>query len=59
MLLKDIIYKGIETVSVLYPEGEAREMVFAYLEDVFGIRRHTHVLEPDRSLSDTDSAKAL
>ena len=36
MLLKDIIYKGIETVSTLYPEGEAREMVFAYMEDEIG-----------------------
>ena len=59
MLLKDIIYKGKETVSVLYPEGEAREMVFAYLEDVFGIRRHDHILEPDRLLSDEDVRKAM
>ncbi len=59
MKLKDIIYKGIETVSVLYPEGEAREMVFAYMEDVFGVRRHTHVLEPDRSLSETDASRAI
>lgn len=59
MLLKDIIYKGIETVSGLYPEGEAREMVFAYMEDSFGIRRHDHILDPDRSLSDAESVKAL
>jgi release factor glutamine methyltransferase len=59
MKLKDIIYKGIETVSVLYPEGEAREMVFAYMEDVFGVRRHTHVLEPDRCLPEADVSRAL
>lgn len=59
MLLKDIIYKGIETVSVLYPEGEAREMVFAYMEDVFGLKRHAHILNPDITLSDEDSSKAL
>ena len=59
MLLKDIIYKGIETVSVLYPEGEAREMVFAYMEDVFGLKRHAHILNPDLTLSDEDSSKAL
>ena len=59
MLLKDIIYKGIETVSVQYPEGEAREMVFAYMEDVFGLKRHAHILNPDLTLSDEDSSKAL
>ena len=59
MLLKDIIYKGIGTVSEMYPEGEAREMVFAYMEDVFGIRRHAHILEADRNMSEADSAKAL
>ena len=59
MLLKDIIYKGIETVSGLYPEGEAKEMVFAYMEDVFGLKRHTHVLQPEYRLPDTDAAKAM
>ena len=59
MLLKDIIYKGIETVSAQYPEGEAREMVFAYMEDVFGLKRHAHILNPDLTLSDEDSSKAL
>lgn len=59
MLLKDIIHRGIETVSVLYPEGEAREMVFAYMEDVFGLKRHMHILDPAYRLSDLDSDKAL
>lgn len=59
MLLKDIIYKGIETVSRLYPEGEAKEMVFAYMEDVFGLKRHAHILEPERDLSEADSDRAL
>ena len=59
MLLKDIIRNGIETVSAMYPEGEAREMVFAYMEDTFGIRRHTHILEHDRTLSEADSEKAM
>ena len=34
-------------------------MVFAYMDDVFGIKRHTHVLEPDRTLSDADAEQAL
>lgn len=59
MLLKDIIYKGMETVSVLYPEGEAREMVFAYMEDAFGIRKLTHILEPASSLTEQQVQKAL
>ena len=59
MLLKDIIYKGIETVSGLYPEGEAKEMVFAYLEDVFGIKRHAHIINPEYSFSDSDTDKAM
>lgn len=59
MLLKDIIYKGIETVSGLYPEGEAKEMVFAYLEDVFDIKRHAHIINPEYSLSGSDTDKAL
>ena len=59
MLLKDIIYKGVETVSVQYPEGEAREMVFAYMDDVFGIRRHDHILEPGRTLDEDQVRRAL
>jgi release factor glutamine methyltransferase len=46
MLLKELIYKGVETISVLYPEREAREMVMLYLEDCHGIKRLTHILEP-------------
>ena len=46
MVLKELINKGVETISVLYPEREAREMVMLYLEDSHGIRRLTHILEP-------------
>ena len=59
MLLKDIISKGIETVSVLYPQGEAKEMVFAYIEDAFGLKRHEHIVRPDLELSDSQTAQAL
>ena len=58
MNLRDLIYKGVETISVQYPEGEAREMVFAYMEDAFGTKRHTHILEPDHCLSDDAVARA-
>ena len=47
MSLKSLIYMGTQTISRLYPESEAREMVLAYLCDTLGIRRHTHILEPD------------
>lgn len=47
MYLKELINKGNETVSVAYPEREAKEMVFAYLEAVLGTKRHTHVVEPE------------
>jgi len=47
MLLKDIIERGTKMLSVMYPVEEARQTVFAYLEDVLGVRRHTHIIEPD------------
>ena len=58
MRLQDLIRKGVETVSGLYPEGEAKEMVFAYMEDVFGFKRYKHVLEPDFMLRDADVGRA-
>ena len=47
MKLTDLIKIGKETISVLYPEKEAGEMVFAYLEEAIGTKRHTHIIEPD------------
>ena len=52
MNLKDLIKEGIDTISSLYPEGEAREMVLAYLEYRIGTTRHTHILNPDYAVSD-------
>lgn len=46
MLLKQLIDKGVETVSDLYPDREAREMVLAFLEHRIGTKRHTHIIEP-------------
>ena len=46
MKLKDIISEGTKTVSALYPEMEAREMVLAYLEHSLGTTRHTHIIDP-------------
>ena len=52
MFLKDLIKEGLNTISSLYPEGEAREMVLAYLEHRIGTTRHTHILNPDYEISD-------
>ncbi len=47
MLLKDLIKEGTLTVSSLYPEREAREMVLSYLEDCPAkLPRHLHLYEP-------------
>lgn len=49
----------METISDLYPEREAREMVFAYLEDTAGVKRHTHILEPECSIADEKAAEIM
>ena len=58
MQLKELIRKGNEVVSRMYPEREAREMVFAFLEHRLGTKRHTHILEPDYEVPD-DAASAI
>ena len=57
MRLADLIKTGKETVSLLYPEREAGEMVFAYLEETIGTQRHTHIMEPGFEVS-SDMAEA-
>lgn len=52
MKLKDIISEGTKTVSTLYPEMEAREMVLAYLEHRLGTTRHTHIIDPSYEVPD-------
>ena len=59
MLLKELINKGLETISVLYPEREAREMVLLYLEDVHAIKRLAHIFEPSLEVSDDVAAESL
>lgn len=59
MLLKQLINIGIETISQLYPEREAREMVFVLLEHLLGTRRHTHIVEPGYEVSDEDASAAM
>ena len=59
MYLKELLNKGQETVSVMYPEREAKEMVFAYLESLVGIKRHTHIVEPDYIVPEDKTETAL
>ena len=59
MLLKSLINKGVETVSDVYPEREAREMVFAFLEHHLGTKRHTHIVEPMYEVADDLAEEAL
>ena len=57
--LKQLINKGVEAVSGVYPEREAREMVFAFLEHSIGTRRHTHIVEPEYQVKDADASVAM
>ena len=59
MLLTQLLRKGIEIVSVVYPEREAREMVFAFLEHHIGTKRHTHIVEPSFEVSEESVSVAL
>ena len=57
MNLKDLIAEGTQTLSDQYPEREAREMVFAYLEHSIGTSRHTHIIEPYYKVGEDDVRK--
>ncbi|MBQ8048513.1 MAG: peptide chain release factor N(5)-glutamine methyltransferase [Bacteroidales bacterium] len=59
MLLKGLIKEGTDIISSMYPEREAREMVFAYLESVIGTRRHTHIIEPEYQVDDEAASQAV
>lgn len=59
MLLKSLISKGVETVSAAYPEREAREMVYSFLEDLVGTKRHTHIVEPEYKVADEAAEVAM
>ena len=59
MRLADLIKIGKETVSALYPEREAGEMVFAYLEEALGTKRHTHIVDPGFEVSSDKTEVAL
>ena len=43
----------------MYPEREAREMVFAFLEHQLGTKRHTHIIEPEYEVSEEAASAAM
>ena len=59
MLLKELIAIGVETVSSSYPEGEAKEMVYAFLEHHIGTKRHTHIVEPGYEVPEEQALQAV
>ena len=59
MLLKELILKGTETISSLYHDWEAKEMVYAFLEHQLGTKRHTHIVEPMYEVADDQAEGAL
>ena len=59
MLLKSLISKGVEAISTAYPEREAREMVYSFLEDLVGTKRHTHIVEPEYEVADEAAEVAM
>ena len=59
MLLSELIRKGVEAVSTVYPEREAREMVYVFLEHHIGTKRHTHIVDPYFEVADNASRDAL
>ncbi len=59
MFLKELIAKGVETISTLFPEREAREMVLMFLQHRLGTSRHTHILEPSYEVSPGAAADCL
>ena len=59
MLLKSLISKGVETISTAYPEREAREMVYSFLEDLVGTKRHTHIVDPEYEVADEAAEVAM
>lgn len=59
MLLTSLISEGVNALCAVYPEREAREMVYAFLEESLGTKRHTHIVEPGYEVSDETASQAM
>lgn len=52
MLLRELIRNAEDTLRQVYPEREARQMVFSLLEHHLGTKPHTHIIEPQYQVAD-------
>lgn len=59
MLLSELIRIGSDMLVDLYPEREASEMVFAYMESSAGTKRYTHIVEPQYQIADDLAEKCV
>ena len=59
MLLTQLIKDGAGRLSDLYPEQEAREIVFACLEHFVGTKRHTHIIEPQYDVEEQQASVVM
>lgn len=50
MLLKDFISQGVASLRELYPEAEARSMMLQLCEELLGVARYTHLVEPQTEI---------
>lgn len=51
MLLKSLINKGVEALSPMYSQSEARQIIMTYFQTCLGVDRLTLILYPDYEVS--------
>ena len=50
MLLSDFIRSGTARLETLYPSPEARGLVLMLCEELLGVKRYTHIIEPETTV---------
>ena len=50
MLLSEFIRDGAARLETLYPSPEARGLVLMLCEELLGVTRHTHIVEPETTV---------
>ena len=50
MLLSDFIRNGTARLETLYPSPEARGLVLMLCEELLGVKRYTHIVEPETAV---------
>ena len=51
MLLSEFLKSGITALKTLYPEQEARSILFMLCEDRLGTKNYTHIVEPQYTIA--------